>query len=91
LIDGHAEFALAAWRSFSLPTLTEDREQYFGPRGTADVWLECEWDAGDDPEMERHAQPNFAHETAEGIIRHHRTLAHHKPLTTCSMLHRGLI
>ena len=54
-IDGHTEFALAAWRSFSPPTLAEDREQYFGPRGTADVRLECEWDASEDPEMERRA------------------------------------
>ena len=61
------------------PMLAEDREQYFGPRGTADVRLECEWDAGDDPEMERHALPNFAHETAEDVVRNHRTL---KPLTT---------
>ena len=54
-IDGHTEFMLAAWRSFVPPTLLEDRDQYFGPKGGPDVRLECEWDADDDPEMERRA------------------------------------
>ena len=35
--------------------MTEDREQYFGPKISPDVRLECEWDAIDDPEMERRA------------------------------------
>jgi hypothetical protein len=81
-IDGHTEFVLVAWSSFSPPTLAKDCEQYFGPRGTADVRLECEWDAGDDLEMERHVLPNFAHEMAEDVVRRHRMLAHHKPLAT---------
>jgi len=54
-IDGHTEFTLAAWRSFVPPTVAEDRDQYFGPKPAADVRLECEWDASDDPEMERRA------------------------------------
>ena len=54
-MDGRTEFALAAWRSFVPPTVVEDREQYFGPKAAADVRLECEWDASDDPEMERRA------------------------------------
>jgi hypothetical protein len=80
-IDSHTVFVLMAWHSFP-PTLAEDREQYFGPRGTADVWLESEWDAGDDLEMERRALPDFGHETAEDIVWCHRTLAHHKLLAT---------
>jgi hypothetical protein len=35
--------------------VSEDREQYFGPKIPPDVRLECEWDAIDDPEMERRA------------------------------------
>ena len=54
-IDGRTEFILSAWRTFTPPTVSEDREQYFGPKITADVRLECEWDAIDDPEMERRA------------------------------------
>ena len=54
-IDGHTEFTLSAWRSFTPPSVTEDREQYFGPKIAPDVRLECEWDARDDPEMERRA------------------------------------
>jgi hypothetical protein len=54
-IDGHTEFTLDAWRSFVPPTLAEDRNHYFGPKGGPDVRLECEWDANDDPEMERRA------------------------------------
>lgn len=54
-IDGRTEFILLAWHTFTPPTLTEDREQYFGPKISPDVRLECEWDAIDDPEMERRA------------------------------------
>ena len=54
-IDGHTEFTLSAWRNFTPPTVTEDREQFFGPKTIPDVRLECEWDASDDPEMERRA------------------------------------
>ena len=54
-IDGHTEFILDAWRSFVPPTLAEDRNHYFGPKGGPDVRLECEWDANDNPEMERRA------------------------------------
>jgi F-box-like len=54
-VDGRTEFALSAWRCFEPPTVAEDREQYFGPKCFADVRLECEWDASDDPEMERRA------------------------------------
>ncbi|KAI9463936.1 hypothetical protein F5148DRAFT_1286004 [Russula earlei] len=54
-IDGHTEFSLAAWRTFVPPTVAEDRDPYFGPKPAADVRLECEWDASDDPEMERRA------------------------------------
>jgi hypothetical protein len=77
-------FALMAWHSF-LPTLAEDQldhEQYFGPQGTVDVQLESEWDAGNNLEMEWHVLPDFAHETAEDVVRHHHTLAHHKLLAT---------
>ena len=35
--------------------MPEDREQYFGPKISPEVRLECEWDAIDDPEMERRA------------------------------------
>ena len=52
--DGRTLFVLSAWRAFTRPTVAEDREQYFGPKGAPDVRLECEWDAGD-PEMERRA------------------------------------
>jgi len=55
-IDGRTELVLAAWRNFVPPTLTEDHEQYFGPRGAPDVRLVCEWDASDDDlELERRA------------------------------------
>jgi uncharacterized membrane protein YgcG len=54
-IDGRTEFILSAWRTFTPPTAAEDREQYFGPKISPDVRLECEWDAIDDPEMERRA------------------------------------
>lgn len=55
-IDGRTELVLAAWRNFVPPTLTEDREQYFGARGGPDVRLVCEWDASDDDlELERRA------------------------------------
>jgi hypothetical protein len=30
LTDGWTEFILSAWRTFTPPTVTEDREQYFG-------------------------------------------------------------
>jgi len=46
---------LSAWRTFTPPTITEDRDQYFGPKIAPDVRLECEWDSIDDPEMERRA------------------------------------
>ena len=45
---------LSAWRAFTRPTVTEDRDRYCGPKGDPDVRLECEWDAGD-PEVERSA------------------------------------
>jgi hypothetical protein len=54
-IDSRTEFILSAWRTFTPPTLAEDREQYFGPKIVPDVRLECEWDSIDDPEVERRA------------------------------------
>jgi hypothetical protein len=55
-IDGRTELGLTAWRDFVPPTLIEDREQYFGPRGASAVRLECEWDASDDDlEIDRRA------------------------------------
>ena len=52
--DGRTLFVLSAWRAFTRPTVTEDRDRYCGPKGDPDVRLECEWDAGD-PEVERSA------------------------------------
>lgn len=52
--DGHTIFVLSVWRAFTRPTVEEDNERYYGPKGDPDVRLECEWDAGD-PDMERGA------------------------------------
>ena len=52
--DDRTLFVLSAWRTFTRPTIAEDRERYCGPKGDPDVRLECEWDAGD-PEMERNS------------------------------------
>ena len=46
--------AAGAWHSFVPPTLAEDRNWYSDPKGRPDVRLECECDADNDPEMERH-------------------------------------
>jgi hypothetical protein len=53
LIDGQTEYILSAWRTFTLPNVTEGR--YFGPKISPDVRLECKWDAIDNPAMERWA------------------------------------
>ncbi|KAH9064387.1 hypothetical protein EDB87DRAFT_1321589 [Lactarius vividus] len=52
--DGRTLLTLTAWRTFIIPTVTEDCETYTGPKASPDVHLDCEWDAGD-PDMEQRA------------------------------------
>jgi len=45
---------MLATYSFVLPTLAKDYNWYFGPKGRPEMWLEYEWDANNNPEIQQY-------------------------------------